>query len=56
MPRTEIMVTISPAIITPAAIARKDFRFFIPKTQAPQAPVYAPVMGKGMATKITRPQ
>ncbi len=48
-------ITIIPASITPANIARKAFLDLKPKTNAAAQPVQAPVAGNGMPTNMARP-
>ena len=48
-------VTMIPAMTTPAAIAGKAWRMRMPSRKARAAPVQAPVIGRGMATKMARP-
>ncbi len=47
-------VIIIPATITPIAIVKKDFFLSISKNHETRHPVYAPVPGKGTATKRNR--
>ena len=51
-PATDIIVTIKPAITTPIDINMNAFLLGIPNSQAANDPVHAPVIGKGIATKI----
>ena len=50
------VVTIAPAISTPAAMARKARQKGNPSRKARIAPVQAPVKGRGIATKIVSPR
>ena len=51
----EILKTIIPAIRTPRLTAKKAFFHFISKSQPRIEPVYAPVIGRGIATNIAKP-
>ena len=46
--------TIMPAIATPKKIKGIDFLGEIPKTKAANAPLHPPVIGRGIATKVTK--
>ena len=48
-------VTTTPAMITPASMARKAFLNLNPKIKAAAQPVQAPVAGNGMPTKMASP-
>ena len=51
-----IRVTRIPAITTPAAIEQNALNPFIPNMWAANAPEYAPVNGRGTATKSVKPK
>lgn len=54
MPLKVNKVTIIPAPIIPNKIKKLAFLIGMPKRKAAKAPVQAPVIGKGMATKTKR--
>ncbi len=54
LPPCQSRVTITPAMPTPTAINPNALRRSTPKTNAARAPLHAPVMGNGMATKVMR--
>jgi hypothetical protein len=55
-PMRRIDETIMVEIRTPNETAIKDFLIGNPRIQAPRVPVYAPVIGKGIATKRVIPK
>ena len=54
MPASVSTVTINPAMIIPVAMSGIAFRAGIPKAHDAKEPVQAPVIGNGIATRITR--
>ena len=54
-PSKHRLVTIAPAIITPARIDRKEYLNFRPSRKAAIQPGHAPVTGRGIATNRASP-